>query len=123
MFLINCHGLNLERFDSWDKDKLKLKYLQGRSGKKFEEKIPHGTVYTTWRLFYQQAGIPSYLLGTHSFKSGFYCQSLQNSSLKGVDYNVMNELSMLLAGWQKIENRAKYNKNEMRALITPNGVI
>jgi len=63
------------------------------------------------------------LLGIHSFRSGFNCQSLLNASIKGEDYNVMNELSMLLAGWRSSRDRATYNKNEMRSLITPLGVI
>jgi hypothetical protein len=122
-FLINLHDLDLQHFDSWNKDECKYKYLWGRKNRDFKEKIPYSTVYSKWRYFYQQAGIPQKLLGIHSFRSGFYCQSLLNASIKGLDYNVMNELSMLLAGWRSSSDRATYNKNEMRSLITPLGVI
>jgi hypothetical protein len=122
-FLVSEHGLHLQSFSTWDKKKSELKYLWGNKSDNFENKIAYMKVYKTWRYFYEQAGIPSKLLGTHSFRSGFYCQSLLNASLKGVDYNVMNELAALIAGWRKPEDRAHYNKNETRALITPAGVI
>jgi hypothetical protein len=107
----------------WDEKQCELKFLWGNKKTDFEKQIPYHSVYRTWRLFYENAGIPSKLLGIHSFRSGFYCQSLLNASIKGVDYNVMNELAGLVSGWKNPKDRAKYNKNETRSLITPRGVV
>ena len=95
----------------------------GTRASKFKEKISYSSVYTTWKHFYEQAGIESKLLGLHSFRSGFYCQSLLNATLKGLDYNVMNELSQLLAGWRRKRDRATYNRIEMVALTTNRGIV
>ncbi len=116
-FLLSRHNLDLKNFNTWDKNQSELKYLLWRKNKAYKEKKSYTTVYNTWRYFYEQAGIPSKLLGLDSFRSGFYCQSLLNASIKGVDYNVMNELSALAAGWKRPKDRAHYNKNETRALI------
>ena len=123
LFLINAHGVRLVDFDTWEKNASKYLWGSKRKNNNYEKKIPYITIYEKWRFFYKKAGIPDRLLGTHSFRSGFYCQSLLNASKKGVDYNVMNELSMLLAGWQTKRDRAIYLKNNMRALITPSGAV
>jgi hypothetical protein len=122
-FLIKEHNLNLDNFDEWKRDDITLIYLWGNHSSKFKKKISYSSVYLTWRYFHEQAGIPPKLLGLHSFRSGFYCQSLLNATIKGLDYNVMNDLSQLLAGWRRKRDRATYNKIEMVALTTNHGPV
>ena len=100
-FLIKEHDLNLDNFEYWAQDELKVSYLWGNSASNFKEKISYSSVYKKWRYFYEQAGIPSHLLGTHLFRSGFYCQSLLNATLKGVDYNVNNKAKLFLDSLNK----------------------
>ncbi len=49
----------------------------------------------------------------HSFRSGFYCQSILNSQQKSLDINTMKELSQLLAGWKTKSDAAVCFKIEM----------
>lgn len=121
-FLIEEHNLNLLNFNEWDKIRLANKYLWGYKND-FNEKTSYPTIYKTWRLFYENAGIPSKLMGLHSLRSGFYCQSQLNASLKSVDINVMKELAQLLAGWRTKKDRSRYDKIEQRGLITIDGVV
>jgi hypothetical protein len=113
----------LDNFDEWKRDDITLIYLWGNHSSKFKKKISYSSVYLTWKYFYEQSGIPSQLLGLHSFRSGFYCQSLLNATIKGLDYNVMNDLSQLLAGWRRKRDRSTYNKIEMVSLTTNHGIV
>jgi hypothetical protein len=69
-------------------------------------------------LNYTKAGVPDKILGVHSFRSGFYCQSILNSQKKSLDINTMIESSQLLAGWKTKSDAAVYFKIEMDEQLT-----
>ncbi len=121
--LIKYHHLNLQENVSWENSKLIDKYLWGNKSSNFKEKILYSTVYLKNRLFYENAGIPAKLLGVHSFRSGFYCQSYLNSFERNISTTVLNELTMLIAGWKALKDQNVYSKVEMENLITSNGPI
>ena len=93
-------------------------YIYGDSF--FIKPISYETVYKTWREFYTNAGIDDKLMETHSFRSGFYCQS--NSNLKMIPTDVMKEISELLAGWKNKSDTVVYRKPQMIALTTWLGI-
>ena len=121
-FLMEEHALNLLYFNQWNKIEIFENYIWGHKGD-FKQKISYSQIYKIWRLFYENAGIPSKLMGVHSFRSGFYCQSQLNTVLKSVDLTTMKELAQLLAGWRTIKDRSRYDKNEQRSLITTDGFV
>jgi hypothetical protein len=114
--------LNLLYFNQWNKIEIFENYIWGHKGD-FKQKISYSQIYKIWRIFYENAGIPSKLMGVHSFRSGFYCQSQLNTVLKSVDLTTMKELAQLLAGWRTIKDRSRYDKNEQRSLITTDGFV
>ena len=122
-FLKEEHDLNIVDFDNWDTSQHAEKFLWENKSSKFTEKISYGTIYKTWRYFYTQAGIPDKLMGTHSFRSGFYCQSILNSSLKGISEDTMQALSQLLAGWKTEKDSNPYFKKEIKEQHTPSGYV
>ena len=83
-FLKEEHDLNIINFKNWDRCQHAEKYLWGNKSTHFSEMISYETIYKTWRTFYSKAGIPDKSMGVHSFRSGFYCQSIFNSQLKGI---------------------------------------
>ncbi len=44
----------------------------------------------------------------HSFRSGFYCQSILNAEKKSVNTSVMKELAQIIAGWKTTRDRSHY---------------
>jgi hypothetical protein len=123
--LKNAHKLNLKDFDKkiWEKNQ---SYLWGNvdsKTRKHSNPIPYQQLYRTWRLFCDKAGIPSGWFGLHSFRSGFYCQSLLNSSSKGISIDTMNELTMMVAGWRHKRDQEVYFKPIMSELTTIGGFI
>jgi hypothetical protein len=112
-FLKEEHDLNIINFNNWDRCQHAEKYLWGNKSSKFSEKISYETIYKTWRIFYTKAGIPDKLMGVHSFRSGFYCQSILNTQLKGITEDNMKVFSQLLAGWKTEKNSSIYYKKEM----------
>jgi hypothetical protein len=110
------HDLKLKNFKKWDQNDMKNKYLWGKKNDLFKP-IEYISVNKIWRLFYTKAGVPDKLLGVHSFRSGFYCQSILNSQKKSLEIKTMKELSQLLAGWKKKSDAAVYFKKEMDELI------
>jgi hypothetical protein len=83
-YLKEEHDLNIINFNNWDRCQHAEKYLWGNKSTHFSEMISYETIYKTWRTFYSKAGIPDKSMGVHSFRSGFYCQSIFNSQLKGI---------------------------------------
>jgi hypothetical protein len=122
-FLKEEHDLNIVDFDNWDTSQHAEKFLWGNKSSKFTEKISYGTIYKTWLYFYTQAGIPDKFMGTHSFRSGFYRQSILNSSLKGISEDTMQALSQLLAGWKTGKDSYPYFKKEIKEQHTPSGYV
>jgi hypothetical protein len=116
-FLKEEHDLELKNFNKWDQNDIKNKYLWGKKNDLYKPN-EYSSVYKTWRLFYTKAGVPDKLLGVHSFRSGFYCQSILNSQKKSLDINTMKELSQLLAGWKTKSDAAIYFKKEMDEQVT-----
>jgi hypothetical protein len=78
-FLKEEHDLNIFEFVNWETHQHAEKFLWGNKSTNFSEKISYGTIHKTWRHFYNQAGIPDKLMGTHLFRSGFKRQSILNS--------------------------------------------
>jgi hypothetical protein len=83
----------------------------GYKSSKFSEMISYSSIYKTWRIFYSKAGIPDKLMGGHSFRSGFYCQSILNSQLKGITEDNIKLFSQLLAGWKTVAFIIKKKRN------------
>ncbi len=54
--------------------------------------------------------IPDKLMKVHSFRSGFYCQSILNSRSKGLTEDYMKVLAQLLAGWKSEKDSSIYYK-------------
>ena len=80
-------------------------------------------MFTQHFEYYENAGKPSKLLGAHSFRSAFYCQSYLNGMKNGFPIEVMNELTMVLAGWKNLKDQLVYKKDELKALITFFGIV
>ena len=107
-FLKVEHDLNIINFKNWDRCQHAEKYLWGNNCSKFSEKISYATIYKTWRTFYSKAGIPDKSMGVHSFRSGFYCQSIFNSQLKGITEDNMKVFWHLFAGWKTEKDSSIY---------------
>ena len=80
-------------------------------------------MFTQHFEYYENAGKPSKLLGAHSFRSAYYCQSYLNGMNKRFPIEVINELTMVLAGQKNKKDQLVYKKDELKALITFFGVI
>ena len=122
-FLKEEHNLDLNNFGNWEINETLYLWGHNSSQSRFIKPISYETVYKTWRKFYTNAGIDDKLMGTHSFRSGFYCQSILNSNLKMLSTDVMKELSELLAGWKNKSDAKVYRKPQMTALTTWLGYI
>ena len=122
-FLIEKHDLKIINFENWDRCQHAEKYLWGNKSKHFSEMISYETIYKTWRIYYSKTGIPDKLMGVHSFRSGFYCQSILNSQLKGVTEDNMRVFSQILAGWKTEKESIIYYKKEMKQQITSYGFV
>ena len=112
-FLKEEHELDIMNFKMWDKNMIEKKFLWGDEKSNFHEPTSYQIIYRTWRKFYTNAGIPDKLLGLHSFRSAFYCQSILNSEKKNLDINTMIELSQLLASWKDESDAAPYFKGQL----------
>ena len=119
--LIIHHELDLEKYSDWIKSD-KDTFLWGSKSTKYKEPVSYSTVYKTFRTFYEKAGIPSKMLGIHSFRSGFFCQAYLNSLDRGFSLEVLKELTMILAGWRSPKDQEIYAKTEMKALLTMYGI-
>ncbi len=115
------HNLDLKNIDNWPKEKLESKYLWGNSHSNFEKPISYTTVYVKNRRYYEKAGIPSKLLALASFRSGFYCQAYLNSVNHRISTEVLNELTMLIAGWRDLKTQTIYKKKQLDPLLTLKG--
>ena len=102
---------------------IEKKFLWGDEKSNFHEPTSYQIIYRTWRKFYTNAGIPDKLLGLHSFRSAFYCQSILNSEKKNLDINTMMELSQLLAGWKDKADAAPYFKSQLNGQVTYEGFL
>jgi hypothetical protein len=112
------HDLDLDNFKNWPKEKVDNKYLWGNEASKFTKPISYSTVYKKNRRYYENAGIPSKLLGISSFRSGFYCQSYLNSVNHRISTEVLNELTMLIAGWRDLKTQKIYQKKQLDPMLT-----
>ena len=116
------HNLKLSDWKTWkETSEIKDTFIWGKKVSNFKERISYSTVYKTFRKFYENAGILAKTLVTHSFRSGFYCQSFLNSMKSGFPIEIMNELTMLLAGWKQEKEQTIYRKDEMSALVALKG--
>jgi hypothetical protein len=119
--LKNYHDLDLEDFTNWPKDKVENKYLWGDADSEYTKPISYKTVYNKNKRYYTKAGIPFGLLGLSSFRSGFYCQAYLNSINHEISTEVLNELTMLIAGWRDLRTQDIYRKKELDAMLTIRG--
>jgi hypothetical protein len=122
-FLKEEHELDIMNFKKWDKNMVEEKFLWGDDTSNFKKPVRYLIIHKTWRKFYTKAGIPDKLLGVHSFRSAFYCQSILNSEKKNLDIDTMMELSQLLAGWKNKTDAAIYFKSQMNGLVTYAGLL
>jgi hypothetical protein len=122
-FLKEEHELDIMNFKIWDKNIVEEKFLWGDDTSNFKNPVRYQIIYKTWRKFYTKAGIPDKLLGVHSFRSAFSCQSILNSEKKNLDIDTMMELSQLLAGWKNKTDAAIYFKSQMNGLVTYAGFL
>ena len=116
------HNLDLRNFEDW-KNNNKTDYLWGSKTKNYKKQISYSLAYKKFRLFYENAGIPSKQLGLHSMRSGFFCQSYLNCFATIVSIDLVKEFTMVLAGWRHPRDMEIYNKDEMKSLVTIDGVI
>ena len=61
------------------------------------------------------------MLALASFRSGFYCQANLNSVNHTIVPEVLDELTMLIAGWRDPKTQEVYNKKEKDAMLTSRG--
>ena len=120
-----AHRLDLKDFGkkNWEKNQ---SYLLGDINKMsvhYSKPVTYQNLYLTWKLFCGKAGIPIGWFGLHSFRSGFYCQSLLNTSSKYISIDTMNELTQMLAGWRQKRDQEVYFKPIMSELTTISGYI
>ena len=120
-----AHKLNLKDFGkkNWEKNQ---SYLWGDINKmsvNYSKPVTYQNLYLTWKLFCGKAGIPIGWFGLHSFRSGFYCQSLLNTSSKYISIDTMNELTQMLAGWRNKRDQEVYFEPIMSELTTISGYI
>ena len=108
-------------FDEWPKDQLDNKYFWENQNSNYTKPISYKTVYEKNRRYYGKAGIPSKLLALSSFRSGFYCQAYLNSINHRISIEVLNELTMLIAGWRDLKTQKVYIKNKLDPLLTSKG--
>ena len=108
-------------FDEWPKDQLDNKYFWENQNSNYTKPISYKTVYEKNRRYYEKAGIPSKLLALSSFRSGFYCQAYLNSINNRISIEVLNELTMLIAGWRDLKTQKVYIKNQLDPLLTSKG--
>ncbi len=60
-------------------------------------------------------------MGLSSFRSGFYCQAYLNSVNHQISAEVLNELTMLIAGWRSLRTQEIYRKKEIDPMLTTRG--
>jgi hypothetical protein len=115
------HDLDLNYYKNWPKENIENKYLWGNSALNYTKQISYSTVYKKNRKYCENAGIPSKLLALSSFRSGFYCQAYLNSVNHRISTEVLNELTMLIAGWRELKTQKAYQKKELDSMFTTAG--
>ena len=62
-----------------------------------------------------------FILNYWQFRSGFYCQAYLNSVNNRISTEVLNELTMLIAGWRELKTQKIYQKKELDPMLTTTG--